>query len=135
MSQSKIARHELSATLTKIDSLINGLATAEQRKASVSRYYNDLRVGFDTYGNRTVPDVLVDAAQRANEIIRAQLVEAVEQEFRDKAKAVAAEIDSLRVILPQLAAKAAVELGPVVLDIAARSVSLPLSKGQEEGNG
>lgn len=45
---------------------------------------------------------------------------------------IAAEVESLRAILPSIAAKAAVEAGIEARAIAARSESIPLS-GQEEG--
>ncbi len=121
------ARIELTRALTKIHDLIQSVTTIEQRKASVSEYYKNVRVGFDEYGNQRVPTRLVDAAKRANEIIKTELVAAVEEECEQQCAAVAMEIDALRVLLPNLAAKACVEIGQVARDIA--------SLQSQEGNG
>jgi hypothetical protein len=111
------ARTELSSTLSKIHALISSIPTLEQKKASASEYYLSIRVGFDRYGNQQVTDALVEHAKRANEIIKAECVAAVEAEYRDKIDAAVAQIESLRVILPQLAAKACVELGQTAREL------------------
>lgn len=105
------ARIELASTLAKMHALISSVPTIEQKKASASEYYKAMKVGFDEYGNRRIPEALVPHAQRANEIIKAECVAAVEAEFRENVDAIAAEIEALRVIIPQLAAKACIELG------------------------
>lgn len=105
------ARIELASALSKIHTLINGIPTLEQNKASASEYYKAMQVGFDEYGYRRISEALVPHAQRANAIIKAECVAAVDAEFREKVAAVAAELEALRVILPQLAAKACIELG------------------------
>jgi hypothetical protein len=104
------ARIELASTLSRIHALISSIPTLEQKKASASEYYRSMQVGFDEYGNRRVSEALVPHAQRANAIIKAECVAAVEAEFRDQLNAAAAQIENLRVSLPQLAAKACVEL-------------------------
>lgn len=105
------ARIELASALSKIHALISGIPTLEQNKASASEYYKAMQVGFDEYGYRRISEALVPHAQRANAIIKAECVAAVEVEFRQKVEAVAAELEALRVILPHLAAKASIELG------------------------
>jgi hypothetical protein len=105
------ARIELASALSKIHALITSVPTIEQKKASAWEYYKAMQVGFDEYGNRRISEALVPHAQRANAIIKAECVAAVEDEFREKVDAVAAELEALRVILPQLAAKACIELG------------------------
>lgn len=105
------ARIELASALSKIHALITSIPTIEQKKASISEYYDGLKVGFDRYGNRMIPQNLEDAAMRANAVIKTEVAAAVEKEFRDQIVAAAAEIESLRIILPQLAAKACIELG------------------------
>lgn len=123
------ARIELASTLSKIHALISSIPTMEQKAASVSEYYQSLQVGFDRYGNQRVPNSLVEAAKRANAIIKTEVAAAVEKEFQEQVKAVAAQIESLRVILPQLAAKASVELGQTARDIAALRLPAP-SQGE-----
>lgn len=111
------ARIELASALSKIHALISSVPTIEQRKASIHDYYQELKVGFDRYGNQQVPNGLVDAAKRANEVIKTEVTAAVEAEFQSKIAAVAAEIETLRVILPHLAAKACIELGQTARDL------------------
>lgn len=111
------ARIELASALSKIHALISSVPTLEQRKASASEYYQSMQVGFDQYGNRRVPEALVEHANRANKIIKAECVAVVEAEFREKVEAISAQIETLRVILPHLAAKACVELGQTARDL------------------
>ena len=121
------ARFELANTLSKIHALISSIPTAEQKAASVSEYYQSLKVGFDRYGNQQVPNNLVEAAKRANDVIKSEVAAAVEKEFQEQVQAVAVKIETLRAVLPQLAAKAAVELGQTAREIAALRLPAPSS--------
>lgn len=105
------ALSELRSLLDQIDTIIRHVPTKANRVAAVTVYLKSLRVGWDQYGNKTVPDALAGWAERVNDKVKDELIDEVERrhaaDLIDRAK----KIEQLRAIIPGLAARAAIELG------------------------
>lgn len=102
---------ELVETLKRIQSLIDGADTINQRNADASSYMRMLRVGFDEYGNQRVANSLKEWAIAINDKIRAELLAEIESRYAADLERRRLELESLRAIIPSLAAKASVEIG------------------------
>lgn len=102
---------KLNAAIQQVNDMVRQVATEKNRHAAVETYMNDLRVGRDQYGNRTVPDVLLGVAATINGRIKAELIAEVERRHAADLIDRARKLEALRAIIPSLAAKAAIEIG------------------------
>lgn len=102
---------DLVETLKCIQSIIDGAATINQRSADASSYMRMLRVGFDEYGNQRVANSLKEWAIAINDKIRVELLTEIEARHAADLESRRLELESLRAIIPSLAAKASVEIG------------------------
>ena len=107
----------LSDTLRQVIAMVEKANDAENyqnRSAAVAR---SLSVGFDQYGNRQVQDDLMVVCKDINARIAAEVTAEFEARRDQEISCLAAAIDSLRISLPDLAAKACVELGATARDM------------------
>lgn len=101
----------LRKAMEEIGELLAAANSAENYQARASNLAKQCSVGWDRYGNREVSSDLVGTAKAINE----RVAEEFTAEFKARRDAeiarLSAQIDSARIALPDLAAKACVELG------------------------
>ena len=101
----------LRKAIGEIDALLQKANDAERYQASAAIVAKKASVGWDKYGNREISEHMIPTAKAIN----TRIAEEFEIEFKARRDAeierLSAEIDSARIALPDLAAKACVELG------------------------
>lgn len=105
------AIHHLGALVAKANH-------AETFEKAVANIAGKMQVGYDQYGNRMVGEELLGACKAINDRIHAEVTAEYRSRRDREVAAIASEMEALRIALPDLAAKACVEIGVTVRTLA-----------------
>lgn len=109
----------LADTLRLIAAMVEKANAAENFQTRSALVAKNLSTGFDRYGNREVSDDLLPVCKDINARIAAAVTAEFEARRDQEIERLAASIESIRTTLPDLAAKACVEVGTLCRDMRA----------------
>lgn len=119
---------KLMDTLERIRQIKSDLSTNSALAKNVAFHMGKLRIGYDEYGNRRVPSDMINWAESVNGKIKRELATELSLKYSDKLIEYCVELQTLRAVLPQYAASAAIELGTLVRELEQQAYDIKMGK-------